>query len=74
MIMGEDIEIRDINGNLVRVPLYPTLAAIGSHLQEGETVSVRRTDGLSVEVKLARDNAHDVASMQGGAIKARIEQ
>jgi hypothetical protein len=22
MIMGEDIEIRDVDGNLVRVPLY----------------------------------------------------
>jgi hypothetical protein len=51
--MGEDIEVRDVNGNLVRVPLYPTLAAIGERLVDGETKSCFRRDGRGVEVKLA---------------------
>ena len=31
--MGEDIEIRDVNGNLVKVPLYPTISACGRQVQ-----------------------------------------
>lgn len=37
--MGEDIEVRDIHGNLVRVPLHATLAAIGRTLHEGQSVA-----------------------------------
>jgi hypothetical protein len=30
--MGEDIEIRDIHGNVVKVPLYGTLSFMADHL------------------------------------------
>jgi len=32
--VGDDIELRDANGNLVRVPLYPALASIGAFLAQ----------------------------------------
>lgn len=50
--MGEQIQVRDVNGILVWVPLYPTLAAIGDHLLDGETKSCARADGRGVEVRL----------------------
>jgi hypothetical protein len=46
--MGEDIEIRDVNGNIVRVPLYPTIAACGRRVQ-GHT-SVPCGDGTQVVI------------------------
>lgn len=30
--MDEDIEVQDVNGNIVRVPLYGALAFIADHL------------------------------------------
>lgn len=50
--MGEDIEIRDVNGNLVRVPLYPTLSAIGDTIEDDQTRCCGRRDGRLVEVRL----------------------
>ena len=46
--MGEDIEIRDVNGNLVKVPLYPTISACGRQVQ-GQ-VMVNCGDGTRVVI------------------------
>ena len=52
--MGEDIEIQDANGNLVRVSLHAALMLIGETLQDDSHVrSVTRKDGRRVEVRLA---------------------
>lgn len=52
--MGEDIEIQDANGNLVRVSLHGALTLIGETLQDDTHVrSVTRSDGRRVEVRLA---------------------
>lgn len=53
--MGDEIEIRDVNGVLVRVPLYPTLSAIGAKLTPGQTMCAPTSDPVwGVEAKLVR--------------------
>ncbi len=52
--MGEEIEIRDVSGNLVRVPLYPTLSAIAARLGDGATVQTTPAPGVKWEVSVRR--------------------
>jgi hypothetical protein len=51
--MDEHIEIRDVDGNLVKVSLFGALTLIGETLRDEEhTRSVTRADGKQVEVRL----------------------
>ena len=58
--MGEEIEVTDHNGNLVKVLLSNILQAIGATLEDGQSKGVTRKDGRRVEVRLEPvDHAED---------------
>jgi hypothetical protein len=56
--MGESIEVIDVNGFTVWVPLYATLGAIGRKLEPGESINVQTGPGLHVEVRLVKEQSN----------------
>lgn len=57
--MGEDIEVTDVNGNRVRVPLHPLLVALARAMR-GRTPYATSTDSIGewLHIDLQLDNDH----------------